>query len=107
MSWIALDDLIRVFQHVLIRGDLSGPVNAVSPHPVTQRDFSRLLGRVLRRPAWLPTPGWVLQVALGEMGRELLLYSQRVSPGRLIASGFEFEHVDAETTLRRILRPAQ
>ncbi len=105
MSWIALDDLIRVFQHVLIRGDLSGPVNAVSPHPVTQRDFSRLLGRILRRPALLPTPAWVLQAALGEMGRELLLFSQRVSPNRLISSGFEFDHADPETSLRRILRP--
>lgn len=105
MSWIALEDLVRVFLFALARSDLSGPVNAVSPLPVTQREFSRLLGRVLGRPGFLPAPGWLIRMVLGEMGRELLLYGQRVSPGRLLSAGFEFEHGELETHLRRILRP--
>ena len=104
LSWIALDDLLRVFGHVLASDHLSGPFNAVSPHPVTQREFARVLGRVLRRPALLPTPAWVIRVVLGEMGSELLLSSQRVSSGRLVGTGFEFEHPEIEECLRSVIR---
>lgn len=103
MSWIALEDMVRVFEHVLATGDLSGPVNATSPQPVTNRDFGRALGRVLGRPSFLPAPGWAIRVILGEMGRELLLYSQRVSPARLASAGFEFRHADVEACLRSIV----
>lgn len=106
LSWIALEDLVRVFRHALT-SEVTGPLNAVSPHPVTQGDFSSSLGRVLHRPAFLPTPGWVIRLTLGEMGSELLLASQRVSPGRLLGAGFEFEHPDLEPCLRRILRPGE
>ena len=104
MSWIVLEDLVRVFAHVLASDTLDGPVNVVSPHPVTQRDFSRSLGRVLHRPAFLPTPGWAIRLVLGEMAKDLLLSSQRVSPGRLLATGFEFEHADVEESLSFVLR---
>lgn len=103
LSWIALEDLVRVFGHMLASDDLSGPFNAVSPHPVTQRDFARALGRVLRRPASLPTPGWVIRLVLGEMGSGLLLSSQRVSSGRLVGTGFEFERREIEECLRSVI----
>jgi NAD dependent epimerase/dehydratase family enzyme len=83
LSWIDLEDLIRMVQHVLARDDTSGPINAVSPRPVTHADFSRALARVLGRPALVRVPGWLLRAVLGEMGRELLLFSQRVVPARL------------------------
>lgn len=104
LSWIALDDVVRVVRHALASDHLNGPVNTVSPHPVTQGDFGRALGRVLHRPALAPTPAWVIRLVLGEMGSELLLSSQRVSPGRLLATGFEFEHPDIEECLSHVLR---
>ncbi len=105
MSWIAIDDLVRVFEHALSRRDLSGPVNAVSPGAVTNRNLSRILGRVLGRPVFLPVPGWAIRGVLGEMGRELLLFSQRVTPARLLSGGFEFSHSGLEESLRHTFRP--
>jgi uncharacterized protein (TIGR01777 family) len=103
MSWITLDDLVAVYGHTLARPDLAGPVNAVTPNPVTQAEVARTLGRVLGRPSWLPTPAWALRVALGEMGAELLLASQRVSPARLIATGFAFRHPGLEDALKECM----
>ncbi|MEK7330866.1 MAG: TIGR01777 family oxidoreductase, partial [Candidatus Eisenbacteria bacterium] len=102
MSWIALDDLIAAFGHALTTTGLDGPVNAVTPCPVTNREFARTLGRVLGRPAWLTAPAWTLRLLLGEMGEELLLASQRVIPERLLASGFEFRHPELDGALRPI-----
>ena len=103
-SWITLDDLVQVVRHTLEHGELAGPVNAVSPGPVTNRDLARALGRVLARPAGLPVPGWVLRVVMGQMGIELLLFSQRVAPARLEASGFRFGQPEIEVALRHVLR---
>jgi uncharacterized protein len=70
----------------------SGPVNAVAPEVLRQREFARTLGKVLRRPAVLPAPAWALRLALGEMANELLLGSARVEPARALALGFAFRH---------------
>ena len=104
MSWIGLRDLVRVFGHVLADGGIAGPVNAVSPGALTNLDFARALGRVLGRPAFLPVPAWALRVALGEMGRELMLFSQRVTPARLMASGFVVERPGIDQALGSALR---
>jgi hypothetical protein len=101
-SWIALDDLVAAIAHALTTTGLDGPVNAVTPGPVTNREFARTLARVLGRPAWLTAPAWALRLLLGEMGKELLLASQRVIPGRLLASGFEFREPELEGALSRI-----
>jgi uncharacterized protein (TIGR01777 family) len=106
LSWIDLEDLIRMVQHVLARDDTSGPINAVSPRPVTHADFSRALARVLGRPALVRVPGWLLRAVLGEMGRELLLFSQRVVPARLVAGGFTFGHPGIEEALRHAFEVA-
>lgn len=101
-SWIARDDLVALIDHAL-GGDLAGPLNATAPHPVRQRDLAKTLGRVLRRPALLPVPGALLRLGAGQMGRELLLGSQRVLPERALASGFVFRYPDLEPALRAML----
>ena len=107
LSWISLADLIRIVRHLLARDDITGPINAVSPQPVLHADFSRALARVLGRPALLRVPGWSLRAVLGEMGRELLLFSQRVVPARLVAGGFTFDHSAIEEALRHTLGAAE
>lgn len=101
MSWIAREDLIGVLLRALADVNLDGPVNAVAPASVTNREFTRVLARVLRRPAVLPAPAPALRLALGrEMADELLLASTRVLPARLVSSGFSFRFPDIESALR-------
>jgi uncharacterized protein (TIGR01777 family) len=107
MSWIVLDDLVRVIQYVLLTDDISGPVNAVTPNPVTNHEFTKTLGRVLRRPTVAPLPGFMVRLLFGEMGQELLLASARVTPNRLQESGFVFLHPDLEDALRTELGARQ
>src|SRR3990172_1878782 len=85
MSWIALDDLVGVIQHVLDRSDLAGPVNAVTPSPATNPELTKTLGRVLGRPTLMPVPAFALRLALGEMA-DTLLASTRLRPERLLAT---------------------
>ena len=103
MSWIALDDLIGAILHSLTTESLRGPVNAVAPTPVTNREFGRTLGRVLRRPALLPLPAFAARLLLGEMADELLLASQRIRPMRLEATSFAFRYPTLEGALRAAL----
>ncbi len=102
-SWIAQDDLNAAILHVIQTETLSGPVNAVSPHPVTNREFTKVLGHILLRPTILPLPGFAARLALGGMAGPLLLASTRVEPAKLIASGFKFQFVNLEQALRHIL----
>jgi len=104
MSWIHLEDVLRVLELALADITLEGPINVVAPQPARQRDFQRALTRVLRRPLWLRVPGVVLHLALGEMA-ELLVRSQRVAPRRLNERGFGFRHPELEPALRALLKP--
>ncbi len=106
MSWIAIDDLTGVIQHVLSNESLSGPLNAVAPQPVTNREFTKTLGRVLGRPTFLAVPSFVLRIAVGEIAEALLLASQRVLPARLQSSGYTFRHSALEGALRHLLGKA-
>lgn len=103
MSWISLDDLVAIIEYLLVAEGLSGPVNAVAPTPVTNAEFTRTLGRVLRRPTWMHIPGLVVRLGFGELGETLLLSGARVQPVRLLAAGFRFGDPDLEPALRRIL----
>jgi uncharacterized protein (TIGR01777 family) len=104
MSWIALDDEIGVIEHALRGEHLSGPVNAVAPVPVTNREFAKTLGRVLRRPAILPVPPIALVVAFGgQFVYEALLSSARALPTRLLESDFRFDEPVLEQALRHVL----
>ncbi len=103
MSWISLDDALGAAQHALTTEGLSGPVNVVAPHPATNVEFTKTLGRVLRRPTLLPMPAFAARLAFGEMADGLLLASQRVEPAKLLASGYEFHHALLEPALRHLL----
>lgn len=103
MSWIGIDDLVGAIAHALTTDTLHGPVNAVAPRPVTNAEFTQTLGRVLRRPTWLPMPAFAARLAFGEMADALLLASARVEPARLLASGYAFRHPDLEAALRHLL----
>jgi len=104
ISWIALDDLPGIVLHSMQCGDLRGPVNAVAPRPVTNREFTEALGKALSRPTPLPVPAFALRLAVGgEMADALLLASARVVPKRLLATGYAFRSPELETTLRRLL----
>jgi hypothetical protein len=100
---VALDELAAILVHLLMTDSLSGPVNAVSPNPVTNLEFTKALGRALGRPTIFPMPAFAARLALGEMADELLLPSARVVPKRLQESGYEFQHIDLESTLGELL----
>jgi hypothetical protein len=97
MSWITLEDTVRSILYAATSA-LSGPVNAVSPHPCRNFEFSKALGRALGRPAILPAPALALRLALGEMS-SVILSSQRVVPKRLLESGFKFSHETLQAAL--------
>lgn len=103
VSWIALDDLVGAVDHAIRTESLEGPVNAVAPRPVTNREFAKTLARVLGRPAVLPAPAFAVRLLLGEMADELLLASARVEPDRLLLSGYAFRHPELEGALRDLL----
>ncbi|HMO50067.1 MAG TPA: TIGR01777 family oxidoreductase [Kiritimatiellia bacterium] len=103
MSWITLDDLLDAFLFMLENPELSGPVNAVSPDPVTNRDFTKTLARTLHRPAFLPVPSFLLNALPGGMARETLLASARVQPAKLQRAGFTYQHSDLESALTHLV----
>ena len=100
MSWITLDDLVRVIELALDDDALEGAVNAVAPAPVRNADFTRALAGTLHRPALLPVPAFVLRLLLGEMADEMLLSSTRVVPQRLGERAFGFGNPDLGGALR-------
>lgn len=104
MSWIAIEDVVGAVQHLLRAGSVSGPVNLVAPNPVTNRDFTRTLGRVVRRPTVFAMPAFVCRAVFGEMADEMLLASTRVRPARLTASGYQFSYPELEPALRHVIR---
>ena len=103
MSWITLDDLVGVIQHAIANDSLSGALNTVAPGPVTNAQFTRALGHTLHRPTILPMPAFMVRLIFGEMGEALLLGSQRVDCGKLLASGFHFRHPELQPALAAIL----
>ena len=100
MSWVAIDDVLGAILLALYDESVAGPVNVTAPAPVTNREFTATLARVLRRPALFVAPRAVLERGLGDMGREMLLASQRVKPARLAAAGFTWLFPDLEGALR-------
>ena len=104
MSWIELDDHVAAILHVLARGESAGSYNLTAPNPVTNREFTNALGRVLHRPTRIPTPLLPLRLRYGsELVHELLLTGQRVLPKRLDEAGFRFTHPTLDEALRAAL----
>ena len=106
VSWVALDDAVGAIAYALSRDDLAGPVNVTAPNPVTQAEYARTLGRVVRRPAVLPAPGFAVRAILGEFAGEVL-DGQRVLPRRLTDSGYAFRYPQLEQALRHALDPGE
>ncbi len=102
-SWVAVDDVIGAIEHVMKTETLEGPVNVVSPNPVTNREFTKSLASVLARPAVFPLPAFMARLALGEMADELLLASQRVEPARLRSSGYRFARPELRSALLAVV----
>lgn len=102
-SWVALDDVPEAVLYVITNEKLKGGINCTSPRPVTNREFTKTLGRVLRRPTIFPMPGFIARLEFGEMADELMLASTRVLPDKLSESGFEFRFRDVEGALRHTL----
>jgi uncharacterized protein (TIGR01777 family) len=100
VSWIALEDVVGAVHFALQAEELRGPVNAVAPQPVTNRELTKTLGRVLGRPTILPLPAALVRLGFGEMGRALLLDGARVQPRALLNSEFEFRYPALEGALR-------
>ncbi|MEM9017003.1 MAG: TIGR01777 family oxidoreductase [Verrucomicrobiota bacterium] len=99
LSWIALDDLIDCLHRFVVDPSWSGPVNLVSPDPITNRKFSRTLARVLGRPSFFPTPAFAIEAAFGEMARETILADVAVIPGQLLAREYPFRYPDLQSAL--------
>jgi len=99
MSWISLDDAVGALRHALATPSLEGPMNAVSPNPVRNAEFTKTLGKVLHRPTIFPLPAFAARLVLGEMADELLLTGQRVMPARLLSSGYSFRHPQLQDAL--------
>ncbi len=102
-SWVSLDDAVGAILHMLFTPEVSGPVNVTSPNAVTNRDFARTLGRVLRRPAFMPLPGFAARAVFGKMADEILLSGANIVPQRLRDTGYAFLDPDLEPALRRLL----
>lgn len=102
MSWIHIHDLTSMMLHAMNNTTLRGPVNAVTPNPVTNSDFTQALAKALHRPALLPVPGFILRLALGEFAT-VLLRSQRVVSKSLQESGFTFAFPEIEAALNDLV----
>jgi uncharacterized protein (TIGR01777 family) len=103
MSWIHIDDVVGGYHFALHHSDLSGVANLTTPQPVRNADFTRALGRALRRPAFLPAPGFALKLIFGEMAQDLLLDGQKVLPRRLESAGYKFQHTGIDDALADVV----
>ena len=101
-SWVSLDDVVAAYRYAL-ETDVKGAFNVTAPNPATNEQFTKALGKALRRPTLIPTPGFGIRALFGEMGDAMLLGGQRVLPGRLLDAGFEFSEPTLEGALEHIL----
>jgi uncharacterized protein len=102
MSWIHNEDEVGLILFALDHAEITGPLNATAPHPVTNREFSTMLGKVLGRPSFMPTPGFALRVTLGQVA-EILTTGQRVLPRKALDGGYVFKFPELEAALRNLL----
>lgn len=102
MSWIHRIDWIEMVRWIIDTRALTGALNVTAPVPVTNREFSRALGRALHRPAFVPTPGFPLKIVLGEMAEDLVLTGQRAIPQRALSHGFHFRYPEIDQAFRGI-----
>ncbi len=104
LSWIHVEDWVRLMMWVIRSPDISGTINATAPEPVTNREFSKAIGRALHRPSWAPAPGFVLRTLFGEMADAILIKGQRVVPKRAQELGFRFKFPGIDAALEDLLQ---
>jgi uncharacterized protein (TIGR01777 family) len=103
MSWVALEDVVGILRFTIENASLRGAVNIVSPQPVQNAEFTKVLAKAMHRPALFPAPAFALRIALGEMADALLLSSQRVLPRAVEKTGHQFLHSDLSTALKNLV----
>lgn len=103
LSWVTVDDVVAAISHTILADSLRGPVNCVAPQPVTNREFTKALGRGLWRPTLLPLPTFAARIMFGEMADNLLLASVRAEPKRLTQTGYQFKFPELQPALRHVL----
>ena len=101
-SWVHVQDLTEAFLFLLNHPELSGPVNVCSPNPLRNKELAKALGKTLHRPSFLPVPGFMIKLVLGEFG-SVILKGQRVIPRRLLESGFVFRHPEIHEALKDVV----
>ncbi len=101
-SWIHMGDLVGAFVFLMSRGEIAGPVNLTAPHPVRNEELARALGKAMHRPSFLPAPGFMLKLILGEFG-SVLLEGQRVIPRKLLDAGYVFIYPEIEGALQSLI----
>jgi uncharacterized protein (TIGR01777 family) len=94
LSWVSPNDVARAIKYVLDTPSLNGPLNLCTPNPLTNRQFNKALSQALRRPAFCHVPAFAIRAIFGEMGREMLLFSIRAIPKKLLNGGFRFRNED-------------
>ncbi len=103
MSWIALEDEVQAIWHMIKTDSMVGPVNCVAPNPVSNAEFTKILGSVIHRPTILPLPEFAARLIMGEMADELLLASQRCQPKSLLTNGYTFKYPQLAQALHKEL----
>jgi len=103
MSWIHMDDIVGMMRFAIENESIKGAINGTAPNPVTNKQFSKILGKVLKRPAIFPMPAFVVKLLFGQMGEELLLAGQRVVPDKLTQAGYEFVYPQLADALEDIV----
>lgn len=106
MSWTTLQDVVGIMRFALENGAVRGPLNVVSPQPVRNAEFTKVLAKTLHRPTFFPAPAFALRLLLGEMADELLLSSQRALPAQLETLGYRFQHADLPRALAAVFEAA-
>jgi uncharacterized protein len=102
MSWIGVNDLVNGIEFLIEHREINGAVNLVSPGACRQREFAKALGQAMNRPSLLPTPAFAIRAFMGQLGQELVLTGQRVTPQRLLGAGFKFQDDDIGVLLRKL-----
>ena len=103
MSWISIDDMVRAIKFLIYEDSLKGPFNLTAPNPVTNKEFTKILGKVIKRPTIVPLPGFAAKLIFGEMAEALLLSGSNVIPEKLLAAGYTFKHSELSEALKDLL----
>ena len=104
MPWVHIEDMVKIIIYAM-QNDITGPINCTAPQPVTNREFAKTLGKVLKRPAIAPMPAAIVKLLFGQMGDELMIQGQSVIPQKLQQQGFQFNYSDLRSALEQLLKP--